>query len=517
MSDILNAIIQDVDNLNNGKPVSNNATNLPSLPKAKPLAYALFNNYHSANVNENSSIEERRYAYIEYTKLKSKLKKAYVEPTPIAPHCKLSVFHKARYDKAAYEDAKELPLSEQITKPTAMPVEISSLSELKEFFDRIAESIPANPEHVDSIGTYEKYIRGAYYTDGRIDLCKQVVGPTHIAELMRSFRMNQNVKHFLLGNNIIGPTGAKEIADFILDPNKKSNIETWYIAGNDIDSVGMTLIANALSKDPYCKDLWLKRNPIGPDGAKAIAEMLKTNTSIITLDLVNTAILDSGCIAIFDALKNNTSLKSIYLDANGLTYKSAHAIADYIRYRAKVNTEGLTHLSIGINRLGDQGAQIICDALRETWYPLECLVLSSNRIELDGLCSILDYAQSTPSLKVLDIGYYKATADMGELPNSFGNEGARLLARFILLNTPLKYLGFHNTHITSLDIIEAVMPFNSNLISVSAEQFKLSSKKINDLCLRNSGLPLSKHKELARKLKHGINIQVIDSIYRNAD
>lgn len=49
---------------------------------------------------------------------------------------------------------------------------------------------------------------------------------------------------------------------------KKSNIQIWYIAGNAIDSSGITLIAIALANDLYCKDLWLKRNPLGIEGAK---------------------------------------------------------------------------------------------------------------------------------------------------------------------------------------------------------------------------------------------------------
>lgn len=48
-----------------------------------------------------------------------------------------------------------------------------------------------------------------------MDLCKVVVGPPHIGALMDSLKSNTFVKHFLLGNNIIGPTGAKHIAHFV--------------------------------------------------------------------------------------------------------------------------------------------------------------------------------------------------------------------------------------------------------------------------------------------------------------
>ncbi len=525
--ELLNDVLHNVTALKANQDVTDIAFKMPTLrgtkqQMAKDLSRAIYLAIYDKEVNESSPIEERKQSYINYTKLKAALKKAYVLQATqrnVAAYkplsCKLTPFHKARYDVATYHAAKSLGLSDQITKPTAMPVEISTLDELQSFFDRLENPTQAVAVKTDDIGSYEEFKRGAYYTDGRIDLCKQVVGPTHIERLMKSFRMNPNVTHFLLGNNIIGPVGAKAIADFISDPDKKSNIQTWYIAGNDIDSAGAAQIAAALAYDEHCKDLWLKRNPVGDGGAKALALMLLTNKSIRTLDLDNTAIYDEGCVSIFEALKTNTTLRSIYLDANGLTHVSAKAIADYIRHKALTGSPGLTHLSISINRLEDAGAILIADALRETKYPLKCLVLGGNRIELSGLKSILLYAMESTELTVLDIGYYKATADMGELPNSFGDVGARYLAAFIMLNTPLRYLGFHNTHITDLTSIKAAMQFNTNLYMVSPEQFQLSCAELYDYCLRNSGLTLDEHKDMVRRLKHGDNIWVIDSIYRN--
>ena len=108
---------------------------------------------------------------------------------------------------------------------------------------------------------------------------------------------------------------------------------------------------------------------------------------------------------------------------------------------------------------------------------------------------------------------------MGELPNSFGDRGARLIAAFIMLNTPLKYLNFHNVHITNLDIIRDALKYNTNLLAVSAEQFNLSCADIYKMCEQNykrtAAHPAEDYKQICRKLKHGDNIWVIDSIYRN--
>lgn len=490
---------------------------------AKDLAYAFMNLLHGTSITAESDIKERQKAYVHYTKFKSMLKRAYTEQqtakNTFTAHnfgmCKLSKYHKARVSKDHYEEAKSLPLSDQITKPTPMEVQIAPVSELQAIFDRLAANDPALPVKSDEIGSYEQFTRGAYYTDGRVDMCKQVVGPDHIGKLCDSIRGNPHVKHFLLGNNIAGYHGAACISSLINDRAKKCYISTWYLAGNCIDGAGMELLAGALTYDTDCKQLWLKRNPIGVTGAKALAKMFAVNNTIEVLDLDNTAIFDEGCIALFAALANNTSVRSIYLDANGLTAASANAIAAYFAHKSVTGQTGIKQLSLSINRLGDDGVHAICDSLFE--YPLTSLTLGSNRIELAGLKSILSHAAKSPTLEVLDIGYYKATADMGELPNSFGNDGARLLACFILLNTPVKYLSFHNSHITDLSVIEAVMPFNTNLVSVTCEQGTTSSKIVHQTIERNQAVhyPGKSTKEIVRNMKHGADVWVIDSIYRN--
>ena len=54
----------------------------------------------------------------------------------------------------------------------------------------------------------------------------------------------------------------------------------------------------------------MRRNDIGDDGAKAIAEALKVNPVLTTLDLWNNSIGPEGAMAIAEALKVNPLLKN---------------------------------------------------------------------------------------------------------------------------------------------------------------------------------------------------------------
>lgn len=109
-----------------------------------------------------------------------------------------------------------------------MPVDQSDKESLAPFFAHLAldgthepASTPVGsangvsgfePYHETGLIEFEK---GVLYADGRIDLCKMVTGPRNIGDLMESLKSNTSSKHFLLGNNITGPTGGKEISRFI--------------------------------------------------------------------------------------------------------------------------------------------------------------------------------------------------------------------------------------------------------------------------------------------------------------
>ena len=135
-----------------------------------------------------------------------------------------------------------------------MPVEVAKYETLLPFFTHIAQggSVQKSTPHCayDSLEIEEPYYhtpalefeRGVVYADGRMDLCKMVVGPDHIDVLMQCLKTNEFVTHFLLGNNIIGPYGALRIAEFCKKyPNQ---IDTWNLAGNCIHSASFHLLVN---------------------------------------------------------------------------------------------------------------------------------------------------------------------------------------------------------------------------------------------------------------------------------
>lgn len=93
---------------------------------------------------------------------------------------------------------------------------------------------------------------------------------------MTSLDSNTFVRHFLLGNNMIGPVGAGLISIFVFaHPDR---IETWYLAGNCIDLAGFERLVSAWTTSNSITNIWLKRNPLGPKASTALYDLI-TKTS----------------------------------------------------------------------------------------------------------------------------------------------------------------------------------------------------------------------------------------------
>ncbi|KFH71343.1 hypothetical protein MVEG_01643 [Podila verticillata NRRL 6337] len=90
--------------------------------------------------------------------------------------------------------------------------------------------------------------------------------------------------HFELGTNLIGDNGAQALSE-------------------------------ALKINSTLTTLNLRSNFIGDDGAQALAEALKTNSTLSVLDLSDNSIGNYGVQALSEALKTNSTIAVEYYNA----------------------------------------------------------------------------------------------------------------------------------------------------------------------------------------------------------
>ena len=296
--------------------------------------------------------------------------------------------------------------------------------------------------------------RGTHLQDGRLDLCKQCIGPTGAEKVAVAVANNRQTKHWLLGANGLGNEGAKAVATAT---KANPNLETVYLGCNLIEAEGAEALAKSLHGNDHITGLWLKRNPIGVEGAQAIVEMLQQNRCLRTLDLVHTRIGTEGIRLVVSALtRPETSVRRLYLGGNEVGPQEAAWIAEMLKVNRSIHS-----LYLSVNRLGDNGIAKLAEAVRQN-RTLIAISVSSNAIGASGAWSLAETLQDHPSLRVLDVGYDKSTNVLGENPNRYGDEGAFAFADYLETNPLLRRLDLRKSGITTAGAERLLQSLDSN-------------------------------------------------------
>jgi Ran GTPase-activating protein (RanGAP) involved in mRNA processing and transport len=484
---------------------------------------------------DSGRIKEQLHANIHWQRLVAKLSKAYldVKLKEAAIKAEFKTNRLLEHQRGNWCCLLKREIKQAIGKPTAMPVDIAPKEELIDFFTHLSE---------DKSIDFQQFTRGAVYPDGRMDLCKQVVGPLWIGDLMDSLKTNTKIEHFLLGNNITNVEGGKAIGKFLQEPHA-CKIKTWYLAGSDFNAEALRYMCDGLKVDSDCEALWLKRNPIYAEGMQHLANLLKQNKTIKILDLHNCGVglkstaynaenpyenhlTTKGIEVLFDSLKFNQTLKHLYLDANAIQEDSIKFIAEYFKFKTMIKENGITSLWIDMNKIGDRGIELLCASLKD--YPIKRLCIGSTMISEIGMKAITEAFKDHKFLKVLDLSLYKSTADMGMIPNNISNDGYKSICDLIETNQSMLYFNISMNNIDSehMSKIADALESNDKIIYFYYKQYGQEIKqevitKINTILLRNckkfeSETGITPNNEYQRMLKHSYKVKNIDSIYRNS-
>lgn len=344
--------------------------------------------------------------------------------------------------------------------PTArpMPVTIGEDLDFDPIFRFLAQDKPiTNAGHIQGTHGLEpgwnnpllEFSRGIIYEDGRLDLCKMVVGPTHIGKLMESLEPNHHIRHFLLGNNCISITGAKRIAEFL--GKYPDRMETWYLAGCNITQRGLSLLVPGMINSKTITNLWFKRNPFGPNAYTLLADLIVNIVHLRTLDLDNTELGDEGTRLFIDAIcGRSVALQHLYLNANGIGESACASLAKYL---AHPNC-ALESLFLSANPIGDTGMRHLSGGLAKN-KTLKRLTCGSTGLTGNGI-SYLATALSGAShpLQVLDLGASKSTNAHGQKYNYLDDDCVESLKILISL-TSLRWLNLGHV-IFGADAIQQV-------------------------------------------------------------
>jgi Ran GTPase-activating protein (RanGAP) involved in mRNA processing and transport/serine/threonine protein kinase len=237
----------------------------------------------------------------------------------------------------------------------------------------------------------------------------------------------------------LGNEEATQIAKALMDPH--TNVQTLRLCDNNIGDEGAIALADQLKSNSTLKSLELHNcgcflgnkdpcNIIGVEGALAIAEALKSNSTLVSLELSNVygylvhynhqgnKIEVEGALAIAEALKLNSTLQTLGLQSNNIGVDGATAIAHALK-----SNSTLKDLWLGHNNIGVEGARAIAMALGVN-LALQTLDLSKNNIGCEGTMAIAMALSVNSALQTIDLSN-----------NKIGDEGATALAVALKVNS----------------------------------------------------------------------------------
>jgi Ran GTPase-activating protein (RanGAP) involved in mRNA processing and transport len=146
----------------------------------------------------------------------------------------------------------------------------------------------------------------------------------------------------------------------------------------------MEIVISKAIYNKQCTILQLINCEITSNGASLLANALSRNRTLEQLSLWNNRIGDMGVRSLSNALSfNRNNLKKIDLSDNDITDDGAKYLAQML----KTNTI-LTHLTLSRNNISDKGVQQIANALQNRNRTLQKLSFTENKFLTD---SSVDY------------------------------------------------------------------------------------------------------------------------------
>ncbi|XP_068956897.1 leucine-rich repeat-containing protein 74B [Petaurus breviceps papuanus] len=205
---------------------------------------------------------------------------------------------------------------------------------------------------------------------------------------------------------------------------------------------GARALASALMSNTSILKLNLSDNWLNEEGAAAIAGMLKENCFIADLDLSDNKLGVKGAKALCAALKENASVRRLRMSGSDLGTQAAKDIADALMVNTKVELLDLSH-----NLLDEKAGEKLGPALAENVCIKE-LNLSWNHLRSSGAVIFARGVGANIYLKVLDLSY-----------NGFGDQGAAAMGEALKVNSVLEELNISNNRIS----LPGALRFSSGL------------------------------------------------------
>ncbi|XP_004459835.2 ribonuclease inhibitor [Dasypus novemcinctus] len=223
---------------------------------------------------------------------------------------------------------------------------------------------------------------------------------TGCSVLPGTLRCLPSLRELNLSENPLGDAGLRLLCEGLQDP--QCNLEKLKLEYCDLTAAGCEALAAALRTKASFRELGLSNNDVGEAGVRALCRCLvecaspleklrlegcgvtaancedlsrvvAAKASLQELDLGENRLGDAGLAALCPALLGpDCSLRILWLWECDITAEGCRDVCRLLRAK-----DSLRELSLAGNQLGDEGARLLCESLREPGCRLESLWVKS--------------------------------------------------------------------------------------------------------------------------------------------
>ena len=322
----------------------------------------------------------------------------------------------------------------------------------------------------------------------RLFIMVPVMGDQSIVSLANMLQVNKTLTTVRIdAEGFFSAHTVQQLADSLM-VNKTLNYLMFM--GNAWDNDAVRILAGYMKRSESLSSLKLNDSDIGDAGATALAEVLRTSTTLNSLDLLNNpGIGNPSVISLCEALKVNTTLSSLNLSGTGISDAGVLSLVEVL----KTNTSSLTSLLLSDIKISHQSLKSIAEVLRVN-STLKDLKFEGNKVGVGGTKLIAESLKANTTLKLLSLSRNNIKAKCGRLfsdslkvngtlesltlaKNALGSRGAQLLSDGLRVNTSLRHLDLSWNSIGSegAESIAETIRVNASLTSL-----KLLGNNIGD-------------------------------------
>ena len=289
--------------------------------------------------------------------------------------------------------------------------------------------LPRNELKSDAGDDISNIVRSQQQTLSKLDLSGNpltAIGFSPLLDPLTTESSPSRIKILNLTNTELGSRGAKAIASIIRD---NTSLRELYLRDNNMGSKGMKTLAAELGANSTLQVLDVSYNNIMKRGATILAETLhhSTQSNLRVLDLTCNNLGPAGLQAFTKLLVVDRRLEGLHVGWNGLGVEGASLLSNAL----KLNYT-LKDIRLEANEIGDIGALMLADGLAENEHrpsAVEKLSLGWNDIGLEGSLSLAEMIKTNAKLNYIDL-----------TGNKICCEGAKALAESLSYNLSLQEL-----------------------------------------------------------------------------